>query len=111
MLIASVLYPPSEDATGACNPPIPLCQVERSERPLQEADLVEGRLPSTAYAAMAWHRLSSPGLRPFRAKQQSRRRAILRFATAQSGAAAVAFDWSIAIEAATVRPESRGMEH
>jgi hypothetical protein len=47
-------------------------------------------------------RLSSPGLRPFLARQESLTAAILRFAAAQVGAASIAFGFQIAIEAAVV---------
>jgi hypothetical protein len=51
---------------------------------------------------MAAVRLSSPGLRPFLARQESLTTAILRCATAQTGAASIAFGFQIAIEAAVV---------
>jgi hypothetical protein len=51
---------------------------------------------------MAAVRLSSPGLRPFLARQESRTAAILRCAAAQTGAASIAFGFQIAIEAAVV---------
>jgi uncharacterized protein (DUF736 family) len=51
---------------------------------------------------MAAVRLSSPGLRPFLARQESLPAAILRFAAAQEGAASIAFGFQIAIEAAVV---------
>jgi hypothetical protein len=47
-------------------------------------------------------RLSSPGLRPFLARQESLTAAIHRFAAAQVGAASIAFGFQIAIEAAVV---------
>src|SRR4030081_2255659 len=51
---------------------------------------------------MAAVRLSSPGLRPFLARQESLTAAILRCASAQAGAASIAFGFQIAIEAAVV---------
>ncbi len=51
---------------------------------------------------MAAVRLSSPGLRPFLAGQESLPAAILRYAAAQTGAASIAFGFQIAIEAAVV---------
>src|SRR6266567_3919706 len=51
---------------------------------------------------MAAVRLSSPGLRPFLASQESLTAAILRCAAAQTGAASIAFGFQIAIEAAVV---------
>jgi hypothetical protein len=51
---------------------------------------------------MAAARLSSPGLRPFLARQESLPAAILRCAAAQTGAASIAFGSQIAIEAAVV---------
>jgi hypothetical protein len=51
---------------------------------------------------MAAVRLSSPGLCPFLARQESHTAAILRCAAAQSGAASIAFGFQIAIEAAVV---------
>jgi hypothetical protein len=51
---------------------------------------------------MAAARLSSPGLRPFLANQESLAAAILRCAAAQTGAASTAFGFQIAIEAAVV---------
>src|SRR3984885_10861511 len=51
---------------------------------------------------MAAVRLSSPGLRPFLARQESLTAAILRCAAAQTGAASIAFGFQIAIEAAVV---------
>src|SRR5216683_1833914 len=51
---------------------------------------------------MAAVRLSSPGLRPFLARQESLTAAILRCAAAQAGAASIAFGFQIAIEAAVV---------
>jgi hypothetical protein len=51
---------------------------------------------------MAAARLSSPGLRPFLARQESLPAAILRCAAAQMGAASIAFGFQIAIEAAAV---------
>ncbi|SDN40145.1 hypothetical protein [Afipia sp. GAS231] len=51
---------------------------------------------------MAAVRLSSPGLRPFLAGQESLTAAILRCATAPVGAASIAFGFQIAIEAAVV---------
>src|SRR6266567_7887532 len=51
---------------------------------------------------MAAARLSSPGLRPFLAKQESLAAAILRCAAARVGAASIAFGFQIAIEAAVV---------
>jgi hypothetical protein len=51
---------------------------------------------------MAAARLSSPGLRPFLARQESLPAAILRCAAAQTGAASIAFGFQIAIEAAVV---------
>src|SRR5690242_11942932 len=51
---------------------------------------------------MAAVRLSSPGLRPFLARQESLPAAILRCAAAQTGAASIAFGFQIAIEAAAV---------
>lgn len=57
---------------------------------------------SIAYAATAAVRLSSPGLRPFLARQESLTAAILRCAAAQTGAASIAFGFQIAIEAAVV---------
>jgi hypothetical protein len=47
-------------------------------------------------------RLSSPGLRPFLARQESLTAAILRCAAARAGAASIAFGFQIAIEAAVV---------
>jgi hypothetical protein len=47
-------------------------------------------------------RLSSPGLCPFLARQESLTAAILRCASAQVGAASIAFGFQIAIEAAVV---------
>jgi hypothetical protein len=47
-------------------------------------------------------RLSSPGLRPFLATQESLTAAILRGASARVGAASIAFGFQIAIEAAVV---------
>jgi uncharacterized protein DUF736 len=47
-------------------------------------------------------RLSSPGLRPFLARQESLADAILRCASARAGAASIAFGFQIAIEAAVV---------
>jgi hypothetical protein len=47
-------------------------------------------------------RLSSPGLRPFLARQESLTATILRCASAQAGAASIAFGFQIAIEAAVV---------
>jgi hypothetical protein len=46
--------------------------------------------------------LSSPGLCPFLARQESLTAAILRCAAAQTGAASIAFGFQIAIEAAVV---------
>jgi uncharacterized protein (DUF736 family) len=66
----------------ACLPGSPLiilCQIERTERPLQWADLAEGRLRLDRLCRNGADRLSSPGLRPFLAKQQSRSHAILRW--------------------------------
>ncbi|WP_074816322.1 hypothetical protein [Bradyrhizobium lablabi] len=51
---------------------------------------------------MAAARLSSPGLRPFLARQESLTAAILRCAAAFGGAASIAFGFQIAIEAAVV---------
>ena len=51
---------------------------------------------------MAAVRLSSPGLRPFLARQERLTAAILHCATAQTGAASIAFGFQIAIEAAVV---------
>jgi uncharacterized protein (DUF736 family) len=51
---------------------------------------------------MAAVRLSSPGLRPFLARQESLPAAILRCASARAGAASIAFGFQIAIEAAVV---------
>ena len=51
---------------------------------------------------MAAAKLSSPGLRPFLARQESLPAAILRCAAAQTGAASIAFGFQIAIEAAVV---------
>jgi len=51
---------------------------------------------------MAAVRLSSPGLRPFLASQESLTTAILRCAAARAGAASIAFGFQIAIEAAVV---------
>jgi hypothetical protein len=51
---------------------------------------------------MAAARLSSPGLRPFLARQESLPAAILRCASARVGAASIAFGFQIAIEAAVV---------
>jgi hypothetical protein len=51
---------------------------------------------------MAAARLSSPGLRPFLARQESLPAAILRCAAARAGAASIAFGFQIAIEAAVV---------
>jgi len=51
---------------------------------------------------MAAVRLSSPGLRPFLARQESLAAAILRCAAAQAGAASIAVGFQIAIEAAVV---------
>jgi hypothetical protein len=47
-------------------------------------------------------KLSSPGLRPFLARQESHTAAILRSASARVGAASIAFGFQIAIEAAVV---------
>jgi hypothetical protein len=65
-------------------------------------DLAEGRLRLDRLNAMAAVRLSSPGLRPFLARQESLTAAILRCAAAQTGAASIAFGFQIAIEAAVV---------
>src|SRR5580700_4453811 len=51
---------------------------------------------------MAAARLSSPGLCPFLARQESLAAAILRCAAARPGAASIAFGFQIAIEAAVV---------
>src|ERR1700730_11565901 len=51
---------------------------------------------------MAAVRLSSPGLCPFLARQESLPAAILRCASAQAGASSIAFGLQIAIEAAVV---------
>jgi hypothetical protein len=51
---------------------------------------------------MAAVRLSSPGLCPFLARQESLTAAILRCAAARVGAASIAFGFQIAIEAAVV---------
>ena len=51
---------------------------------------------------MAAVKLSSPGLRPFLARQESLTAAIPRCASAQVGAASIAFGFQIAIEAAVV---------
>src|SRR5216683_336683 len=51
---------------------------------------------------MASVRLSSPGLRPFLASQESLTAAILRSASARAGAASIAFGFQIAIETAVV---------
>src|SRR6266478_482788 len=51
---------------------------------------------------MAAVRLSSPGLRPFLARQESLTAAILRCAAARVAAASIAFGFQIAIEAAVV---------
>jgi hypothetical protein len=51
---------------------------------------------------MAAARLSSPGLCPFLARQESLTAAILRCAAARTGAASIAFGSQIAIEAAVV---------
>jgi uncharacterized protein (DUF736 family) len=63
--------------------------------------------PKASYASIVWTamaaaRLSSPGLRPFLARQESLAAAILRCAAAQTGAASIAFGSQIAIEAAVV---------
>jgi hypothetical protein len=80
------------------------CQLDRFKRPLNGLIWPNAGCASTAYAATARTRLSSPGLRPFLAKQQSRSRAILRCRFGpQAGAAPVAFGLWIAIEAAMVR--------
>jgi hypothetical protein len=51
---------------------------------------------------MAAVRLSSPGLCPFLARQESLTAAILRCAAALTDAASIAFGFQIAIEAAVV---------
>ncbi|WP_316227983.1 MULTISPECIES: hypothetical protein [unclassified Bradyrhizobium] len=51
---------------------------------------------------MAAVKLSSPGLCPFLARQESLAAAILRCAAARVGAASIAFGFQIAIEAAVV---------
>ena len=58
---------------------------------------------SIAWAATAAVRLSSPGLRPFLARQESLTAAILRCAFGpKMGASSIAFGLQIAIEAAMV---------
>jgi uncharacterized protein (DUF736 family) len=47
-------------------------------------------------------RLSSPGLRPFLARQETRFNSVLRFTPAQAGASPIVLGLSIAIEAAVV---------
>ena len=65
-------------------------------------DLAEGRLRLDRLNRNGGGRLSSPGLRPFLARQESLTAAILRCAAAQAGAASIAFGFQIAIEAAVV---------
>jgi hypothetical protein len=73
-------------------------------------DLAEGRLRLDRLTATASVRLSSPGLRPFLAKQESLTAAILRCAAAQAGAASIAFGFQIAIEAAVVAELEKSKE-
>ena len=65
-------------------------------------DLAECRLRLDHLNRNGAVRLSSPGLRPFLARQESLTAAILRCAAAQTGAALIAFGFQIAIEAAVV---------
>ena len=51
---------------------------------------------------MASVRLSSPGLRPFLARQESLTAAVLRCPAARAGAASITFGFQIAVEAAVV---------
>src|SRR5579883_1038144 len=79
----------------------PLCLIARSTRPLRWADLAAGRLRLDRLCRNGAGRLSSPGLRPFLAKQESLPAAILRCAPAcGAGAASIARGLPIAIEAA-----------
>ena len=65
-------------------------------------DLAEGRLRLDRLNRNGGGKTSSPGLRPFLARQESLTAAILRCAPAQTGAASIAFGFQIAIEAAVV---------
>ena len=65
-------------------------------------DQAKDRLRLDRLDARADGRLSSPGLRPFLARQESLTAAILRCASARAGAASIAFGFQIAIEAAVV---------
>ena len=65
-------------------------------------DLAEGRLRLDRLNRNGGGEISSPGLRPFLARQESLTAAILRRAAAQTGAASIAFGFQIAIEAAMV---------
>jgi uncharacterized protein (DUF736 family) len=73
---------------------------ERSKRPLQWADLAEGRLCLDRLCRNGASRFSSPGFHPFLAKQENSACAILRVASVASDASSVASGRSIAIEAA-----------
>src|SRR5579875_708988 len=59
-----------------------LCLIDRSTRPLRWAYLAAGRLRLDRLCRNGAGRLSSPGLRPFLAKQESLPAAILRCAPA-----------------------------
>jgi hypothetical protein len=74
----------------------------REHRASHWLDLAEGRLRLDRLNRNGAARLSSPGLRPFLARQESLTAAILRCAAAQTGAASIAFGFQIAIEAAVV---------
>jgi hypothetical protein len=70
------VHPPQEAMSTIFSIPNP--SRERAERPLQWADLAAGRLRLARLCRNGASRLSSPGLRPFLAKQQSRSRTVLR---------------------------------
>src|SRR5262245_35705004 len=78
------------------------CSAHASTWPLIGLIWPKAGCASIAWTAMAAARFSSPGLRPFLARQESLAAAILRCATAQTGAASIAFGFQIAIEAAVV---------
>lgn len=106
---------PQRSAGGALDATVSFAKLfqERSKRPLQWADLAEGRLKPRPpkpqrrvptffpcrlppHAASAW----GPRAPPFLAKQESRSGAVLRVAPVASDASSLASGQAIAIEAA-----------